>query len=134
MSDMFSSGSAFPVELPRQRPPSPPQLGFAAGVAVGLIVAAIAAQIWLAFHLAPLAGTWAAFAPGSVGRLSDTAASDAWRCGVPAVTTVALAALLLARRTRARWYAVVAAVAIALVIATYLWAMAPWTDVAGAIR
>src|SRR5687767_4359764 len=133
MSDMLSHGSAYPVEVPGRHTPGA-RLGFAAGVAVGLTLAAIAAQVWLAVHLAPLRGTWAEFVPDSIANLSRMAARSEWRWGVPLGSTVLLGALLVARVRRAYWYALVAALAIAAAIATYVWAMAPFTAVASAIR
>ncbi len=131
---MVSHGSAFPIELPQVPAAAPDRLGFAAGVMVGLTLAAVALQIWLGLHVASVAASWADFAPDSIAASSRLAASDAWRCGVPAATSVALAALLLGRVRRARWYALVAVLAVILAIATYVWANAPWAALAGAVR
>lgn len=136
MSDMVSSGTGFPVELPRPPPGSSsrPVLGFATGIAVGVILSAIAVQAWLAVHLAPVAGTWAGFGAESIANLSRLAVSPAWRWGVPAATAVVVAGLLALGVRRARWYALLSGLAIVAVAPTYVWAMAPWTAVADKIR
>lgn len=133
MSEMLSHGSAFPVELPRQDAVGG-RLGFAAGVAVGLTLAAIAVQVWLAVQLAPLRGTWAAYVPESIANLSRLAVRAEWRWGVPVVSTALVVGLLVARVKRPHAYALVAALAIAAAIVTYVWAMAPFTALASHIR
>lgn len=131
---MLSHGSAYPVELPHPGATGADRLGFTTGVAVGVCLLAIAIQAWLGVYLAPLQGSWAAFTPDSIAATSRLAASTAWRCGVPAATAVALAAMLMAQVRRARWYAALAALALAALVATWYWAHAPWHAVADAIR
>ena len=131
--DMPSRGSAFPIE-PLDEPSAPARLGFATGIAMGVILSAIAAQLWTAIHLAPIAGTWSAFAPDSIGNLSRLAVTPAWRWGVPSVTAAALAVMVVVGGRRARWYALLAAVAVVAPVVTYEWAVAPWHDVAAAVR
>ncbi len=139
MGDMISSGSGFPIEVPgRSAEPAssgpPGARGFAAGIAVGVVVSAIAVQVWLAVTLSTVAATWASFDARSIRNLSRLAVEPAWRWGVPTTIAVVLAALLAARVARARWYALVAALAVAAAILTYVWAMAPWHELADKIR
>ena len=99
-----------------------------------MILSAIGAQLWTAVHLAPIAGTWKAFAADSIRNLSRLAVTPWWRWGVPSVTAAALAIMVMAGVRRARWYALLAAIAVVAPIVTYEWAVAPWHDLAAAVR
>jgi hypothetical protein len=120
-----------PLEPPPALAPSRP-LGFAAGLAIGVTLAAIAAQAWMAVHLAPLRATFRDF-EAPLRNLSALALTPAWRWGAPLVHGAIVAGLLAARVRRPWIYALVAALAIATLVATYLWAIAPLTEMTSRI-
>ena len=129
MTEMHNTG--VPSTAIEPALPSPPSPAFAAGVAVGLVVAAIAAQLWLAQHLEPLT-QWQLDV--ELRSLSSLALSPLWRWGVPATFAAALGGLLALRVRHVLVYAVVAAAAVLALALTYLWAMDPFTELAGHIR
>lgn len=117
-----------PLELDLEpfRAPAPGP-SIAAGVGLGVVLAAIAAQLWVAYHLEPMA-LWTDAELGrdvEVGNLSRLAQSPLWRWGLPAATTVGLGVLLACRTRRFAAYALLAVAAVSLLILTYVWAMAP---------
>lgn len=119
-----------PIDVVTLTPP--PTLGFGAGVAVGVTIAAVAAQLWVAQQVEPMRHLL--HESVELRNLTRLALSPTWRWGVPAVTLAIVAALLGLGVRRARWYAIVAAAAVLAVVVTYLWATAPLTELADAIR
>lgn len=98
-----------------------PGNGFTAGIAAGILVATIAAQLWLARHLESVAQL---VIDEELRSLTRLAVSPLWRYGVP-MGFAGVCLLLLGLRVRATavWSTVAAAAVLTLVL-THLWAFA----------
>jgi hypothetical protein len=108
-----------PVD-PARAAPAVEDRGFAAGIAAGILVAAIAGQLWLAQHLEALA----LFVLEGVDlrSLSKLAISPLWRFGVPLGFTIALVVMLVLRVRAVAVWTTVAAAAVATLVLTHIWA------------
>jgi len=120
---MNSTGTwTVPVDPEATTSPVDTSRGFTAGVAAGILVAAIAGQLWLARHLEAL--SLFVLEGLDLRTLSRLAVSPLWRYGVPLGFTVALVTLLALRvRATAIWASVAAAAVLTLVL-THIWAFA----------
>jgi hypothetical protein len=131
MTEMHSSGTPATAIEPATTGGREP-LSFAAGVAVGVLIAAIGAQLWLAQHLEPLAQREAEM-QAEIRSLSRLAQSPLWAWGVPAAFAAALAGVGALRVRAAIVYAAVAALAVLALVLTYVWATSPLTELAGGL-
>lgn len=95
--------------------------GFGAGVAAGVLLAAIAGQLWLARHLEALALFVGDVELRSLSRL---AVSPLWRYGIPAGFAAAFLVMLGLRVRAAVVWTTVALAAIATLVLTHIWAFA----------
>jgi hypothetical protein len=124
---MHSTGSWSPAVDPDDDAAAAPvreaeRSGFVAGIAAGILVAAIAGQLWLARHLEALS----LFVLDGVDlrSLSRLAISPLWRYGVPFGFTIAFFVLLGLRVRVAAVWATVATAAVITLVLTHVWAFA----------
>ena len=121
---MDSTGSWAAAVDPEAVEPAPVRVesrGFGAGVAAGVLLAAIAGQLWLAGHLEALALFVDDVELRSLTRL---AVSPLWRYGIPAGFCAVFFVLLGLRVRATAVWCTVAAAAIATLVLTHIWAFA----------
>ena len=119
---MHSSGTWVAAIEPERRAVTSQPPAFTAGIFAGILVAAIAAQFWLAQHLSALA--FFVLDGIELKSLSPLAVSPLWRFGVPVGFTAVLFVLLGLRVRATAVWAVVASAAIATLVLTHIWAFA----------
>jgi hypothetical protein len=111
---------------------------FVHGALLGVAVAAVLAQVWLAVQLAPLRDAyrgWGAFRPESLGGPTyPFVLHAAWLWGVPAAGAAAVIALVVTRPRHLVLYGLLAVVLIVAAIATWHFAYAPINELAGNIQ
>jgi hypothetical protein len=107
---------------------------FVHGALAGMSAAAVLAHVWLAVQLAPLLDMYKEMGslPSSI-RAAAFVLRARWRWGVPAVGAVALIALLVRRPRSLTWYIALAVALLATAMATWHFAHAPITELAGNI-
>jgi hypothetical protein len=131
------SGAGAPaVEVAPEDAIGRPLPSFVHGALAGVSAAAILAHVWLAVQLAPLLDMYKEMGAGDMPGLREAAfvLRARWLWGVPAVGLVALVGLLVRRTRGLAGYAVLAVLLIATAIATWHFANAPMTALAGSIQ
>jgi hypothetical protein len=93
---------------------------FVSGVCAGILVAAVAAQLWLASHLEALSHF--VLEGVELRSLTRLAVSPLWRYGVPGAFAAVLVLLLVLRVRAVAVWTVVAAAAVATLVLTHIWA------------
>jgi hypothetical protein len=127
------SGAGAPaVEVAVERPlPS-----FVHGALAGVSAAAVLAHVWLAVQLAPLLGMYKEMGTADMPGLRAAAfvLRPRWLWGVPAAGLVALVVLVVRRPRSLMGYIALAAALLATAVATWHFAHAPISELAGNIQ
>jgi hypothetical protein len=128
-----SGAGAAAVEVALERPVVP---SFVHGALAGLSAAAVAAHVWLAVQLAPMLDMYKEMGSADMPGLRAAAfvLRPRWLWGVPVVGTVALVVLLVRRPRSFVGYIALAVGLFATAVATWHFAQAPISELAGNIH
>ncbi len=106
---------------------------FAYGVGTGIAIAAVLAQLWLAYELRHLADMYRDMQAQALPALTRLMITPVWRWGMPVAGAAAVTGLVVVR-PRAAWaYGVAAAALVIFVASTWYFSQVPIFQMAGDI-